>query len=58
MIIKHGGLMVRKGLWAFFLDRALRVLIGWADKVRSRGCVDLRICLARAKVIGDFDGSC
>ena len=28
---------VRKGLWAFFLDCAFRVLIGWAGKLRSRG---------------------
>ena len=28
---------VRKGLWAFFLDCALRMLIGWAGKLRSRG---------------------
>ena len=32
MIIKHGRNIheVRKGLWAFFLDCALQVLIGWA----------------------------
>ena len=28
---------VRKGLWACFLDCAFRMLIGWADKLRSRG---------------------
>ena len=28
---------VRKGLWAFFLDSAFQVLIGWAGKVRSYG---------------------
>ena len=39
--IKHGGhifleiLEMRKGSWAFFLDRAFPMLIGWAD--RSRG---------------------
>ena len=38
MIIKHGrhifGEMheVRKDLWAFFLDRAFRMLIGWESK--------------------------
>ena len=39
MIIKHGGHIheVRKDMWAFFLDCALRMLIGWADKLRSRG---------------------
>ena len=43
MIIKHGRHIfgeiheVRKGLWAFFLDCAFRMLIGWADKLRSRG---------------------
>ena len=42
-IIKHGRHIfreihaVRKGLWAFFLDCAFRMLIGWADKLRSRG---------------------
>ena len=28
---------VRKGLWAFFLDCAFRMLIGWAGRLRSRG---------------------
>ena len=43
MIIEHGSLIcfrideLRKGLWAFFLDRAFRVLIGWVGKLRSRG---------------------
>ena len=44
MIIKHGrhifGKMYEmpKGLWAFFLDCAFRMLlIGWAGKLRSRG---------------------
>ena len=43
MIIKHGKYNfweiheVRKGLWAFYLDCAFRVLIGWAGKVWSRG---------------------
>ena len=32
---------VRKGLWAFFLDCAIRVLIGWADKLWSH---DLYFC--------------
>ena len=27
---------VRKGIWAFFLDCAFRMLIGWASKLRSR----------------------
>ena len=32
---------VRKGMWAFFLDCALRALpIGWAGILRSRGCVN------------------
>ena len=41
MIIKHGRHIfgeiheARKGLRAFFLDCAFRVLIGWADKLRS-----------------------
>ena len=26
---------MRKGLWAFFPDYALRVLIGWAGKLRA-----------------------
>ena len=30
-------ILVRKGLWAFILDGALWVLIGWARKLRSRG---------------------
>ena len=39
MIIKHGGHIfreihkVRKGLWAFFIDCAFWMLIGWADKL-------------------------
>ena len=28
---------VRKGLWTFFLDRALWALIDWASKLRSYG---------------------
>ena len=28
---------MRKGMWAFFLDCGFRLLIGWADKLRSRG---------------------
>ena len=28
---------VRKGLWAFFLGCAFRLLIGWADKLLSHG---------------------
>ena len=34
---------VRKGLWAFFLDCTLRMLIGWAGKLRSRGCRDTQM---------------
>ena len=34
---------VRKGLWAFFLDCAFRLLIGWATKLRSRGGVFPRV---------------
>ena len=43
MIIKHGRHIfgeiheVRKGTWAFFLDCSFRMLIGWADKLQSRG---------------------
>ena len=43
MIIKHGRHVFEqftrcvKVLWAFFLDCAFRVLIGWAGKLRSRG---------------------
>ena len=42
MIIKRGRQCfwnheTRKGLWAFFLDCAVRELIGWAGKLRSRG---------------------
>ena len=43
MIIKHGKHIfgqiheVRKGLWAFFLDCAFGMLIGWAGTLRSRG---------------------
>ena len=46
MVIKHGRHIlgeiheVRKGLWALFLDFAFRMLIGWADKLRSRGSAD------------------
>ena len=46
MIIKHGRHIVweihevRKDIWAFFFrDCALRMLIGWAGKLRSRGVV-------------------
>ena len=41
MIIKHGRRIwgeiceVRKGVWAFFLDCAFRLMIGWAGKLRS-----------------------
>ena len=28
---------MRIGLWAFFLDCAFRVLIGWSNELRSRG---------------------
>ena len=28
---------VRKGLWAFFLDCAFRMLIGWARRLRYHG---------------------
>ena len=43
MIIKHGRHFgwemheVRKGIWAFFLGCASRMLIGWAGKLWSRG---------------------
>ena len=46
MIIKHGFVgtfffgelhEVRKGLWFFFLHCAFWMLIGWANKLRSRG---------------------
>ena len=30
---------VRKGLWAFFLDCAFQVLIGWPGKLQSRSCI-------------------
>ena len=45
MIIKHGRHIVweihevRKGIWVFISWFALRMLIGWADKLRSRGVV-------------------
>ena len=48
MIIKHGRYIfreihqLRKGLWAFFLDCAFRVLIGWAGELRSRGKIHWR----------------
>ena len=49
MIIKHGRHLeiyeVRKGFWAFVLDCAFRVLIGWADKLPSRGaCNSSDLC--------------
>ena len=38
MIIKHGRHFleiheVRKGLWAFYLDCAFRMLIGWLSRL-------------------------
>ena len=36
---------VRKGMWAFFLDCAFRMLIGWARKLWSRGWQSLFVSL-------------
>ena len=47
MIIKRGRHIlgeiheVRKGLWAFFLDCAFRMLIGWAGKLQTHGVLSL-----------------
>ena len=55
MIIKHGRHIlaeiheVRKGLWAFFLDCAFRMLIGWTGELRSRGMEDTKIQLRNAE---------
>ena len=64
MIIKHGRQHdVRKGLWACFLDCAIRMLIGWAGKLRSYGgdlallfvCTERSICLSNPCLNG---GTC
>ena len=41
----HG---VRKGLWAFFLDCAFGMLIGWAGKLGSRGMNFTGTCQSHA----------
>ena len=64
MIIKHGRRIfgeiheVRKGLWGLFYY-AFRVLIGWADKLRSYGlfvCIFAEKPLKPASFPGRKDG--
>ena len=42
---------VRKGLWAFYVDCAFWLLIGWAGTLRSRGDMRKRNHLQRPKIL-------
>ena len=47
---------VRKGIWAFILDCVWRMLIGWTDKIRSRGLYSVFFLLWR--IARHSEGTC